>query len=71
MGRVRAETHPGDQNRIPGQVCDRLPTLRSGGRVSDDTGARELLRRLGELRDTGILTQDEFEAQKRDVLARL
>jgi hypothetical protein len=31
----------------------------------------ELLRKLGELRETGILTNDEFEAKKRDVLARL
>jgi hypothetical protein len=31
----------------------------------------ELLRKLAELRETGILTNDEFEAKKRDVLARL
>lgn len=31
----------------------------------------ELLRKLGELRDAGILTNDELEAKKGDILARL
>jgi hypothetical protein len=37
--------------------------------ASDDP--TELLRKLAELRDTGILTNVEFRAKKRDILARL
>ena len=31
----------------------------------------EKLRKLGELRDAGVLTEDEFEAQKAAILSRL
>ncbi|RFS82908.1 SHOCT domain-containing protein [Actinomadura spongiicola] len=33
--------------------------------------AAELLRKLGELRDAGILTDDEFQAKKKEILDRL
>ena len=31
----------------------------------------EQLRKLGQLRDAGIVTQEEFDAKKADILARI
>ncbi|RKS68982.1 uncharacterized protein DUF4429 [Actinomadura pelletieri DSM 43383] len=48
----------------------------SSSKKSDDLSApqhdaTELLRKLGELRDAGVLTEDEFQAKKKEILDRL
>lgn len=62
------------------EVHSRIEDLRdrAGGERSNppasaqvQTDAMDQLRRLGELRDAGILTEEEFSGKKADLLARL
>jgi len=46
-------------------VADAEPTGTKAPSIPDE------IRRLAELRDAGIVTNDEFEAEKRDLLDRM
>ena len=48
------------------QAAAPAPAPAAAGGMSDDTINQ--LKQLGELKDQGILTEDEFEAQKRKLL---
>ena len=48
---------------------DRVETAASAEREADDVF--EMIRKLGELRDSGLLTPDEFDAKKAQLLQRL
>lgn len=48
-------------------VAAYMPQGREGGRVDVEA----TLQKLADLRDQGILSQDEFEAKKRDLLSRI
>lgn len=50
---------------------DAVEAVIHGDRPAAGDGPAGLLRQLGELRDAGVLTDDEFEAAKGRVLARL
>lgn len=43
----------------------------TGSRSPQGDASIDLLRKLGELRDAGVLTPKEFEARKKELLARL
>jgi Short C-terminal domain len=43
----------------------------AGGQPSADPSALDALQKLGNLRDQGILTVDEFEAKKTELLDRI
>ncbi|MEJ3750041.1 SHOCT domain-containing protein [Actinomycetes bacterium KLBMP 9797] len=62
----RANTH--HYNGQPPHMLQTAPTPSNPAPSPDPI---EQLRRLGELRDAGILTEDEFLAKKADILARL
>ena len=61
------------------QVYDRLEAMRHGEVQSGASSAPPIatnditdqLRKLAELRDVGILTEEEFSAKKAELLARL
>jgi hypothetical protein len=44
------------------------PTPKEGAASTD---IPEQIRKLGELRDAGVLTEEEFEAKKKDLLDRM
>jgi hypothetical protein len=48
---------------------DGVETAASSEREADDVF--EMIRKLGELRDSGLLTADEFDAKKAQLLQRL
>ena len=47
------------------------PEEPSSTEVSANTDIPEQLRKLGQLRDSGVLTEEEFEAKKKDLLNRM
>ena len=60
QGRTRVHVAPATAPQQPG-----LPAAAPGNSMIDQ------LKALGELRDAGILTEDEFAAKKADLLSRL
>lgn len=58
--------------RLTGHVQPSAPAEPSGvSRVSARQSPTELLRELGSLRDAGVLTHEEFETKKAELLRRL
>jgi hypothetical protein len=57
----------------PPQMAASAPTVQAAAPspVSEAPDPIEQLRKLGELRDAGILTDEEFAAKKADILSRL
>jgi hypothetical protein len=50
-------------------LTDRYPALGSGGHaIAPDTSVHENLRKLGELRDAGVISDDEYEEKRRLLL---
>ena len=67
MGK-RAAEKTGAREQAPGQESPAAaPSPPSGGGMSSESVAR--LKELAELRDQGVLTDGEFEQQKRALLA--
>lgn len=66
----RREVHAGDPNRFAGAEfstpADGVPATADG--AADIPGQ---IRQLAELKDAGILTEEEFESKKRDLLDRM
>ncbi|WP_285703698.1 SHOCT domain-containing protein [Microtetraspora sp. NBRC 16547] len=70
--------HNDDGERIADAIRHRLPGARSAASpapaeapVSGEDDVFEALRKLGELRDKGVVTDAEFEAKKAELLARI
>ena len=55
---------------IPAQREPERPGARAAGTAADPD-AVDLLRKLGDLRDAGVLTEDEFAAKKAELLRRI
>jgi hypothetical protein len=47
------------------------PGARAAGTAAAEPEAVDLLRKLGDLRDAGVLTEDEFAAKKAELLRRI
>jgi uncharacterized membrane protein YeaQ/YmgE (transglycosylase-associated protein family) len=63
------------QRGITGPEAQRFPTRgvgveKRGGESSEDDAMRRL-RELGELRDAGVITPEEFETKKAELLSRI
>jgi uncharacterized membrane protein YeaQ/YmgE (transglycosylase-associated protein family) len=63
------------QRGITGPEAQRLPTRgvgveKRGGESSEDDAMRRL-RELGKLRDAGVITPEEFETKKAELLSRI
>jgi hypothetical protein len=50
-------------------VGDPMTTMRPRKRTPD--GPAELIREMGRLRDEGLITEEEFQAKKADLLSRV
>ena len=67
LGAERQRRHPevlGSGSRARGSAHS--TSAQEGAAKEDDT--LEQLKKLGELRDSGVLTDEEFEAQKKELL---
>jgi Bacterial PH domain/Short C-terminal domain len=64
---VRSEDPPVTAPPIPASVAQSEPTATRG--PADDLGAT--LERLADLRDKGLITSEEYDAKKRDLLERM
>ncbi|MCD2263254.1 SHOCT domain-containing protein [Dietzia aurantiaca] len=65
---------PGEAERMTNafrQVRDSRVTPAPGALAYQSPDAMDQLRKLGELHEAGILTDDEFAAKKADLLGRL
>jgi hypothetical protein len=51
------------------QVAGKMPGI--GGKEHPSEDPIDSIRRLGELRDAGLLTDEEFQAKKRQLLDRI
>ena len=62
-------------NPIAQQMGDMMakntPNTHQGGSVSASEEAIKLLKQLGELKDAGVLTEDEFAQKKKELLEKL
>ncbi len=52
------------------QVEQALPPMNSNNSQSSDT-IIELIKKIGQLRDAGVLSDDEFNSKKSELLSRL
>ncbi|MEO1681243.1 MAG: SHOCT domain-containing protein [Pseudomonadota bacterium] len=68
-GPVAEPAPPQAPAREPAPTREATPAGPSGPASADDI--IELIRKLGELKEAGILTEDEFSAKKADLLGRL
>ena len=50
-------------------VGDPIATMRPGKHAPD--GPTEMIREIGRLRDEGLITEEEFQAKKADLLSRV
>ncbi len=62
-------------NPIAQQMGDMMakntPNAHQAGSVSASEEAIKLLKQLGELKDAGVLTEDEFAQKKKELLEKL
>lgn len=67
----RFDMAPGATVAAPAAAGLPTPPAPATGGDQDPQAVMDLLRQLGELRDAGVLTADDFEAKKSELLARL
>ena len=54
-----------------GRLVGEAPGISRLRQPSEPDSPAQLIRELGELRDEGLVTEEEFEAKKADLLARM
>ena len=52
-------------------MAKNTPNAHQGGSISASEEAIRLLKQLGELKDAGVLTDDEFAQKKKELLEKL
>ena len=60
-----------DRTILPPPLAAAAPDPTASPTAKPDADVVEQIRKLGELRDAGLLTADKFEAKKIDLLSRL
>jgi hypothetical protein len=68
---AHSDDQPAETAQDSEQEAEAMSTRSQNPRVSPESNVYDQIRRLAELRDEGLITSEEFEAKKRELLDRL